>query len=97
MARLFREHGLPEPVFQYAVTVDGRRIVIDFAYPHLKIAIEVDGYEWHRTREQLQADHERQALLVLLGWKVLRFTWQQVRERPEWVAGRILRLLGTST
>lgn len=68
--------GLPEPVRQYPVTrPDGRAAFIDLAYPYLPLAIELDGYRTHGTRQAFEDDRLRGNDLVLLGWPVLRFTW----------------------
>lgn len=88
-ARVLREHALPRPEFQYRI---GRHRV-DFAYPDLRIAIEVDGFEVHGTPAALQADLERQNRLVAAGWTVLRFTWRDVVRRPAWVAQQVAALL----
>jgi very-short-patch-repair endonuclease len=87
MARLIRRHGLPMPEYQHVV-VPGIRV--DFAYPELKIAIEVDGFGVHGTPEALSADLERQNRLVQMGWIVLRFTWKQVVKQPDLVARTLL-------
>ena len=97
MAKLLLDHGLPPAVFQDLVEHEGRRIRIDFAYPDLKIAIEVDGYVTHRTVDELQDDAERQNLLVELGWIVIRFSWRHITGAPDYVAARIRRILGGST
>jgi very-short-patch-repair endonuclease len=89
MARVFREHGLPMPVFQHRVG----RYRVDFAYPDLRIAIEVDGFEVHGSPAALQSDLERQNRLVSAGWTVLRFTWRDVVRRPAWVAQQVASLL----
>ncbi|HET9441816.1 MAG TPA: DUF559 domain-containing protein [Acidimicrobiales bacterium] len=62
---------------------------IDFAYPDLGVAIEVDGYEKRATRAAFQHDTERQTALAALGWTVLRFTWHDVVRRPAYVAGTV--------
>jgi very-short-patch-repair endonuclease len=62
------------------------RAKVDFAYPELRLAIEVDGYESHGTPRAMTADHERQRRLVAAGWTVIRFTWQDVVRRPSRVA-----------
>jgi predicted transcriptional regulator of viral defense system len=66
--------GLPEPAQQHQVTLSGRRCRIDLAYPELKMAIEVDGWDHHRTRTAFDADRARENDLVAEGWRVLRFT-----------------------
>jgi hypothetical protein len=89
-ARLCRTAGLPMPVFQHPV----RRFRIDFAYPQLMLAIEVDGYRAHATARAFQTDLERQNTLVALGWTVLRFTWHDVVRRPDHVARLIREAIG---
>lgn len=94
MARILREHGLPTPHFQYNVRNRGRFVArVDFAYPDVLLALEVDGFEVHGTPKALQHDLARQNVLVALGWRVLRFTWLDVVRRPEWVAGHVDQML----
>jgi very-short-patch-repair endonuclease len=39
------------------------------------LAVEFDGYMHHgRCKEDFQRDRERQNLLTLNGWRILRFT-----------------------
>lgn len=81
--------GLPQPVRQHPVTVAGHRYRLDAAYPDAQLAIECDGFAWHGTRVAFEADRERQNHLVNAGWRVLRFTWQQIVHQPEWVAATV--------
>ena len=62
---------------------------IDFAHKGLRIAIEVDGRAHHTDRQSFERDRERQNLLTLHGWLVLRFTWEQITQRPAEVIGVI--------
>ena len=55
---------------------------IDFAEKSLRIAIEVDGRAFHSDRRSFEHDRRRQNLLVLDGWLVLRFTWEQITRDP---------------
>jgi very-short-patch-repair endonuclease len=86
---LLREHGLPEPVLHFRV-LNGTRFVaeIDLAYPNLKIAIELDGSH-HLEADVRERDLPRQNDLVLLGWTVLRFTWDRFATHPEAIVGEI--------
>lgn len=81
-ARLLKQAGLPPAVFQFPVG----KYEVDFAYPELMLAIEVDGYGPHSSRRAFQNDRDRQNTLVGLGWTVLRFTWADVVKRPDHVA-----------
>lgn len=80
--RLIRDAGLPDPVPQFTVVAQGRRFRIDFAYPEARLLLEYDGYREHTTPERFTSDRERQNLLVLDGWQILRFTRTDVRDRP---------------
>ncbi|OCT12316.1 hypothetical protein A8709_31280 [Paenibacillus pectinilyticus] len=65
---------------------DGTRF-LDFAYIRhsLKIAIEIDGFGPHYTeitRAQFSDQLIRQNHLVLDGWKVFRFSLDDVKNRP---------------
>jgi very-short-patch-repair endonuclease len=56
-----------------------------------RLVIECESYEWHSSRGSLRKDVRRYSLLVADGWLVLRFTWEDVMFRPEWVIGVISR------
>jgi hypothetical protein len=80
---LVARYGLPRPTLQHEVWWNGRHIGrVDAAYPELKLAIEVDGYEAHSSPEQFQRDRTRQNELVALGWTVLRFTRHDITRAP---------------
>ena len=69
------DHGLPAPVPQYWVTVDGRPTYrLDLAYPHARVAVEYDGEEFHSTLRQRQHDEERREWLRRHGWHVIVVT-----------------------
>jgi very-short-patch-repair endonuclease len=86
---LLREHALPEPVLHHRV-FDGDRFVaeVDMAYPAHRIAIELDGAV-HLEAAVRERDLPRQNDLVLLGWTVLRFTWQRFVDRPDLVVAEV--------
>ncbi len=75
----------------YAVRDDAGRVLaeIDFADPGLMIAIEVDGRAFHSDRRSFERDRERQNMLILRGWMVLRFTWERIVKDPAGVIAEI--------
>ncbi len=92
--QLVREAGLPPPVPQYVVREAGRFMArIDLAYPERRLAIELDGYGPHRSVGAFRRDRNRQNGLALLGWTVLRFTWEDVVEHKEAVVATLTRAL----
>lgn len=62
---------------------------IDLAFPHLGVAIEVDGWAWHSDAVSFRNDRQRQNALILAGWILLRFTWHDLTQRPSQVVGEI--------
>ncbi|MBW0088560.1 DUF559 domain-containing protein [Pseudonocardia sp. KRD-184] len=80
--------GLPAPVVQHAVEVDGRRYRLDLAYPDLLLAIEYDGRE-HRGQRRAHADLRREADLARQGWRILRFDALTVLQHPGFVVAEV--------
>ena len=63
--------------------------VLDVAFPHQRLAIEVDGMAYHVDGDRFQRDRHRQNAVVALGWTVLRFTWADIIHRPRYVASAV--------
>ncbi len=87
--RVLRRGGLPEPVRQYEVA-GGR---LDFAYPAIRLAIEADSRIWHGGRRDVQRNSDKANRLVAHGWRVLHFTWGDVRRRPAYLVDAVGREL----
>jgi hypothetical protein len=79
-ARAIVAAGLPEPIQQHWVRLGSRRCRIDLAYPDVKLAIEIDGWDTHRTRTAFDDDRARANDLVIGGWRLLRFTSRTANE-----------------
>lgn len=92
MLQLCDEHGLPRPLVN--CVIEGK--VRDFCWPERRLIVEADSYRWHRSPSALNDDRERDVELVLAGYVVLRFTYEHVTERPEYVVRSILRVLCAS-
>jgi very-short-patch-repair endonuclease len=88
MARLFRRYRLPVPRPEVRAGSDGQ-FRIDYAYPEQRVAIELYGYAWHHSPDQLTHDLGRQRALTLEGWTVLVFTWHDITTDPGRVAAEI--------
>jgi hypothetical protein len=81
---------LPEPTVQYEVFDPAGRPVgrLDLAYPKFRVGLEYDG-EHHRERDTFQRDAVRLNRLHLLGWRVLRFTADDVLRNPDRMLAQI--------
>jgi very-short-patch-repair endonuclease len=86
---IIRDFALPEPFRQRPVSLSMKDIRVDYCYPDARLIIEADSYAFHGDRSTFNSDRERDAELQLLGWRVLRFTWAQLRWQREWVAEMI--------
>lgn len=74
-----------------------RRWKFDFAWPDQKVAVEIEGGTFVRGRHQrpkgFRADCEKYDMAVELGWRVLRYTDQDLRERSAEVLEQVCRVL----
>ena len=82
--------GLPRPVTQAVLSRAKDRLVrVDCRYPGTPVVVELLGYRWHRTNEQMARDAERMNALILDGLRPLQFTYDQVTVEPEWVISQL--------
>lgn len=63
-----------------------RKWRFDFAFPSVKLAVEVDGRGRHQRVDGVRRDCEKGNEAVLLGWRVLRFPATDKRKAAEWAA-----------
>jgi hypothetical protein len=95
LLRRIADWGLPAPVRQYRVELDGGRTAyLDLAWPDLRVGLEYDGAASHTPR-RLPSDVAREEALRRLGWWIGRVDRHDLqpsstRVRDELVA----RLLG---
>lgn len=75
-----RRAGLPMPVVQYELSFeDGHIVRFDFAWPHIRVALEVDHSFWHVGSEESRNDKQRDRKVATLSWQTLRITEDDVR------------------
>ncbi len=86
---LLRQAGLRGWEANARVSLPGGYVVVDVAFRHWRLAIEVDGRAFHTDRRSFQRDRTRQNRLTNAGWTVLRYTWEDVTRRPERVVAEI--------
>lgn len=56
-----------------------------------RVVVEVDGFAYHADAKQFAIDRRRDATLVSMGYRVLRFTWVDVVTRPAYVVEMVRR------
>jgi Protein of unknown function (DUF559)/Transcriptional regulator, AbiEi antitoxin len=80
---LFDGVRLPVAEVDYEIWYQGRLLArADFAYPEVKLIIEIDGYSVHTNKTDRDRDRKRDRKLEALGWTVIRFSWEEVRNDP---------------
>ncbi|MEO6124178.1 MAG: DUF559 domain-containing protein [Ilumatobacteraceae bacterium] len=85
--------GIPRPELQRVVR-DGQRTVarLDAFFPG-NLVVEIAGHGTHSSRRQRQHDEQRRTELTLRGFRVITFTYDDVRNRPAWVIARLSEAL----
>ena len=72
-----RKHARITPTPNHEI--GGRRR--DFAWPDHRLVVETDGYRYHSSREAKRRDNRRDRELTALGWRPLRFTYEEIAFR----------------
>lgn len=86
---LARRGGLGEP--ELNVRVAGYEV--DFLWREQRRVIEVDGYAFHRTRQAMTRDRRKDDDLEAAGYRVTRFTADQILYDPDETIARARRAL----
>jgi very-short-patch-repair endonuclease len=66
-----------EHPFDAGASGGGRKWRLDFAFPALKLAVEVDGGV-HRLADRFAGDIDKSNALALAGWTLLRFDPERI-------------------
>ncbi len=93
---LCRSAGIPQPeVNVWLVLPDGEPpIQVDFLWRAQRVALETDGFRFHRSQRSFERDRRRDQRLTVAAWRPVRATWRQVIDEPAPLVAVILRLLG---
>lgn len=95
----FRHFDGLHPEYEVADFRDGSRFM-DFAYIRfpLRLAIEIDGYGPHlakASRYQFSDSLMRQNHLIIDGWRILRFSYDDVNEKPRMCEQVVQQFMGS--
>ena len=64
------------PAPQTNVLIEGKEV--DFAWPDRRLIVELDSWEYHRTRQAFEDDRRRDRYLKARGWTIIRVTWRDL-------------------
>jgi very-short-patch-repair endonuclease len=87
--RLLRTRGIDAPV----VNANLEGFEVDFFWPSARLVVELDGYEYHRTRPAFERDRRRDAHLERKGYTVIRVSYEWLVEDPDGVTATVRELL----
>ncbi len=87
--KLVERAGLPRPAIDYFVA----GYEVDAYWERERFAVEVDGWDTHRTRRAFELDRIRQEDLKLAGIDSIRLAARRIEREPNAVGERLRRLL----
>jgi hypothetical protein len=92
----FREMGLPTPELQVVLMRDewgNPTVIVDFYWEEFGVVGEADGLLKYDDEgaTSLRNEKLRQEKIEGLGLIVVRWTWEDIWRRPDWVAMRLRR------
>jgi very-short-patch-repair endonuclease len=88
-ARLCRDADLPPPFMN--MWIDDQEV--DAVWEAERVAVQLDSYEFHRTRAAFERDRRRQAALQLRNYRVLPVTYRWLKDDPDQVVTAVRSLL----
>ena len=87
------DHGLPKPRLQFVVVIDGRRYILDVAWPGSLATLEFDGRDPHMRRSVHDYDAVRRNDLQAAGWRRFTITAAALRRGDDRVFRQVGRVL----
>src|SRR2546421_1777961 len=89
MAAMLTAAGLPMPVFEYRVVVDGHVYYLDLAWPNKMVAVECNDAGSHDTPKAFRRDPMKRNRCERAGWDYLEYTWMDVVDGPAEVVAQV--------
>jgi predicted transcriptional regulator of viral defense system len=90
---LVEKFDLPRPLRNEPLQLDDRTIYPDAIWPEAKLIVELDSRAAHETTSRFDTDRERDRLLAIARWTVIRVTWKHVTADAERLAADLLALM----
>jgi very-short-patch-repair endonuclease len=88
------QEALPRPEFNADLELEpGHWIQADCVWRDAHLIVELDSRAAHETTSRFDSDRERDRLLALAGWMVVRVTWKHVTSRPDRLAADLRELI----
>ena len=81
--------GLPRPEMNARVA----GYEVDALFREQRVIVELDGYEFHGTRQAFEKDRERDATTLAAGYRTVRITWERLTQAAEKEAERLWAII----
>jgi hypothetical protein len=94
MAAALTAAGLPQPVFEHRVVVNGHVYFLDLAWPEPLVAVECNGAGSHETPRAFRRDPMKRNRCEAIGWRYLEFTWWDLVRNTAEVVAQVTAALG---
>ena len=96
LIELVDEFGLRRPETNVVLEVDGETFEVDALWRAERIAVELDGRQFHDTLLAFERDRRRDRQLVAASWRPVRITWRQITEERAAVGRDLARMLASA-
>jgi very-short-patch-repair endonuclease len=93
MLPLLTLHGLPIPLTNVKLRVQGETFEVDFFWPDQRVIVETDGGRFHDNPLAEVRDGHRNRVLAEAGYKTPRIGWGDLTVNPEGTISEIRRFL----
>jgi very-short-patch-repair endonuclease len=90
---LLARTDLPRPRRNAPIAVGGRFFEVDCLWAEQRLMVELDGRAAHGTDRAFERDREKDRLLLVDGWRVVRITWRQLLNDAPAVVADLRELL----
>lgn len=84
-----KRFGFPQPELNTSVA----GYEVDALFREQRVIVELDGYDWHRSRTKFESDRDRDANTLLAGFRTVRITDIRLTSTPVAEADRLWRIL----
>ena len=86
---LIANAGLPRPTLNTLVA----GYEVDALWREQRLIVELDGYEYHRSRKAFERDRKRDAALLTTGHRTLRVTGLRLAAEPQAIVAEVAALV----
>jgi very-short-patch-repair endonuclease len=81
--RLLVAHGITDFIREYPIVSGGRTYYFDFAFPALRLILEVNGRRCHDDAADYERDNEKWSVPGQHGYRIVFATWNKVTHQPQ--------------